>query len=161
MNNEYLNNKVFEQIIIRFQKAKKEKNKYDLIMEDVNVSLQITVKSREELKFHYEKIEKNKEISLEYEDAKNHMGRAFVILAQNIVDYAQFNLLEKEDATQEGILVCFEKVDRFEPQKGKAFNYFTTVLLNQLRQNHRSLRNYNELKRRYQQHCEVVFKIKR
>ena len=45
--------------------------------------------------------------------------------------------------------ICFEKINRFDPRKGKAFNYMTTCILNHFRQLYRSARNYNELKKRY------------
>jgi DNA-directed RNA polymerase specialized sigma subunit len=54
-----------------------------------------------------------------------------------------------DDAIQEGVLICFEKIDRFDPRKGKAFNYMTTCILNHYRQLYRSARNYNELKKKY------------
>ena len=54
-------------------------------------------------------------------------------------------------------MICFEKVDRFNPnfvgkngQKAKAFNYLTTCCLNHYRQLYRTAKNYIELKKRYQ-----------
>jgi DNA-directed RNA polymerase specialized sigma24 family protein len=58
-------------------------------------------------------------------------------------------LIDQDDAVQEGVMICFEKIDRFDPKKGKAFNYMTTCILNHFRQLYRTARNYNELKRKY------------
>ena len=35
MSSEYLNNKSFETVIIRFQTAKKQQNKFNILLEDV------------------------------------------------------------------------------------------------------------------------------
>jgi DNA-directed RNA polymerase specialized sigma subunit len=71
-------------------------------------------------------------------------------LSENIANYAKFSGIDIDDAIQEGVLICFEKINRFDPRKGKAFNYMTTCILNHFRQLYRSARNYNELKKRYQ-----------
>ena len=54
-------------------------------------------------------------------------------------------------------MICFEKVDRFDPSKGKAFNYMTTCILNHFKQLYRSARNYNDLKRRYSDFVQLKF----
>ena len=85
-----------------------------------------------------------------YESTQGNLAIAFYTLSENIVRYAKFNLIDADDAVQEGVLVCFEKLDRFNPKFGKAFNYMTTCILNHFKQLYRSARNYNELKKRYQ-----------
>jgi hypothetical protein len=54
------------------------------------------------------------------------------------------------------VMICFEKIDRFDPRKGKAFNYMTTCILNHFRQLYRTARNYNELKKKYLKHLQIV-----
>ena len=88
-------------------------------------------------------------ISSEYEEVQEQLAIAFYTLSENIVRYAKFNLIDQDDAVQEGVMICFEKIDRFDPDKGKAFNYMTTCILNHFRQLYRTARNYNELKRKY------------
>jgi hypothetical protein len=53
-------------------------------------------------------------------------------------------------------LVCFAflKIDRYDPAKGKAFNFFTTIMLGWLRQVYRTKRNYAELKEKYKKYAE-------
>ena len=40
-------------------------------------------------------------------------------------------------------------MEKFDPTKGKAFNYMTTCILNHFRQLWRTAKNYNELKKKY------------
>jgi DNA-directed RNA polymerase specialized sigma24 family protein len=116
MGAEYLNNKVFEGIIKKFLKAKRN-------------------------------IQRNRR---EYEQAQRELTDAFYLLAENIIRAFNFQLIDRDDALQEGVMICFEKIDRFRPEKGKAFNYMTTCCLNHYRQLYRTAKNYIELKRRYQ-----------
>ncbi|RTK97528.1 MAG: hypothetical protein EKK64_01190 [Neisseriaceae bacterium] len=93
--------------------------------------------------------EENIAVCSEYKEIQDLLAIAFYTLSQNIVRYAKFNLIDQDDAVQEGVMICFEKIDRFDSQKGKAFNYMTTCILNHFRQQYRTARNYNELKRKY------------
>ena len=88
-------------------------------------------------------------IEKQFHESQQELATAFYILSENIVKYAKFNLIDQDDAVQEGVMICFEKIDRFDPKKGKAFNYMTTCILNHFRQLYRTARNYNELKRKY------------
>jgi DNA-directed RNA polymerase specialized sigma24 family protein len=94
---------------------------------------------------------------IEYDLASKDLTDAFYLLAENIIRAFNFQLIDKDDALQEGVMICFEKVDRFNPnyigkngQKAKAFNYLTTCCLNHYRQLYRTAKNYIELKKRYQ-----------
>lgn len=94
---------------------------------------------------------------IEYDLAAKDLTDAFYLLAENIIRAFNFQLIDKDDALQEGVMICFEKVDRFNPnyigkngQKAKAFNYLTTCCLNHYRQLYRTAKNYIELKKRYQ-----------
>jgi len=159
MASEYLNNKTFENVIQSFQTFKRQKSKYELILEDLEETHQ-----RRKAKY---KDDTKKEIlskkQAEYEDTcanfkecQEQLAHAFYILSENIANYAKFSGIDIDDAIQEGVLICFEKVDRFNPnyvgkngQKAKAFNYMTTCILNHYRQLYRSARNYHELKKKY------------
>jgi hypothetical protein len=163
---EYLNNKAFEGIIKRFQMSKQEKNKYELIIGDLNKSKENREKrkkpGRKSIKVHHltellnKKLELYKEIKLDFIESQNALADAFYTLSRNIVNYAKFQGIDDDDAVQEGVVICFEKVDRFNPeyigkngQKAKAFNYMTTCILNHFRQLYRTARNYQELKKKY------------
>ena len=70
-------------------------------------------------------------------------------LSEHLVRYAKDIIVDSDDAIQEGAMICFEKIDRFNPEIGKAFNYMTTCILNHYRQIYRTDKNYRELKERF------------
>jgi len=76
---------------------------------------------------HFEKIIRaylqNKE---EYEEELIEM---FDLLITNILDSFNFKI-DDEDAKQECFLLALRTLKNFSPDKGSAFNYFTTVIVN-------------------------------
>ena len=158
MKNEYLNNKFFEKVINQFQDSKREKEKLEIIIDDINLT--ISRKKKRKVKFEENKIDlinkKNlyNQVHQDYLESKEKLAIAFFTLAENIVRYAKFKMIDVDDATQEGIMICFEKINIFDSRKGKAFNYMTTCILNHFRQLYRSAKNYNELKKRYLKHVQ-------
>lgn len=151
MATEYLNNKIFEKLIVRFQQAKKEQIKYSFLVDDIKGAIFRTNKrGKYQAPSKWVSVQqKFNTVSSEYAESQEDLAIAFYTLSENIVRYAKFNLIDQDDAIQEGVMICFEKIDRFDPQKGKAFNYMTTCVLNHFRQLYRTARNYNELKRKY------------
>ena len=151
MSNEYLNNRSFEKLIVTFQYSKKEKIKYQLFMDDIKKTEERTLKRGKYKKppLWVQTESTYGVVSINYVEMQRQLAMAFYTLSENIVRYAKFNLIDQDDAIQEGVMICFEKIDRFDPQKGKAFNYMTTCILNHFRQMYRTARNYNELKKRY------------
>lgn len=155
MASEYLNNKTFEGIIKRFQYSKRQKSRYELIIQDLELAKQH--RERRKDKKHHElaiilfekKSHEYKQIHIEFTQSQDELAAAFYTLSQNIVKYAKFQHIDDDDAIQEGVVICFEKISHFDPQKGKAFNYMTTCILNHFRQLYRSARNYQELKKKY------------
>jgi DNA-directed RNA polymerase sigma subunit (sigma70/sigma32) len=157
MASEYLNNRTFESIIQSFQHQKRQKAKYELIIADLK-------ETHDRRKSVYEDDEKKDQLDesetsyttacSQYNEYREQLAYAFYVLSENIANYAKFNGIDIDDAIQEGVLICFEKIDRFDPRKGKAFNYMTTCILNHFRQLYRSARNYNELKKRYHGHLQ-------
>ena len=71
------------------------------------------------------------------------------LLADNITRAFPFRMVDKEDAMQEAVMVCLIKRKKFKPESGKAFNYFTTIMLNHFKQLYRSAKNYHLLKERF------------
>ena len=155
MANEYLNNKNFERIILRFQDAKREQVRYDLIIEDIRGAERRTAKRKYRKPDAWKATETAYAVSTKnFVEAQAELAVAFYTLSQNIVRYAKFNLIDEDDAVQEGVMICFDKIDRFDPSKGKAFNYMTTCILNHFRQLYRTARNFNELKQRFHDHLQ-------
>jgi hypothetical protein len=161
MSKEYLNNKAFESIINNFQISKKEKIRIEFILEDLTHRRDRRQSQNMDIVWEVETIAewrvKHTDAVLQYTRAQNELCTAFYTLGENIVRYAKFSLIDPEDALQECVLIGFEKVDRFDPRRGAGFNYFTTVLLNSLRQVYRTSKNYNELKRKFQEYMQTLY----
>lgn len=145
MKVEYLNNKKFEMVIIEFQKCKTQKMKYDLLCSDMEFHKCTNNKNKQSIVIPEGEPLKSQ---LAFEVAQGELANAFHMLSQNIVRYAKFNHIDEDDAVQEGVMICFERVDRFNPLKGKAFNYMTTCILNQFRQLYRAAKNHQDLKKK-------------
>jgi hypothetical protein len=153
LSNEYLNNRVFEAIIERYQKSQRERAKYELIIEDIDEAggKPRTAKRVEAKQARMAAARVRLEAAVkECKECERELAYAFYTLAEEIVQWRKFTLIDEDDAVQEGVLTCFEKVARFDPAKGSAFNYLTTCVLNHYRQMWRTARNYNELKIKYQ-----------
>jgi len=156
LTTEYLNNKIFEETIAIFQQSKRERVKYKLIIEDdletarKRLSIRKNQIAKKELNARIRKKRAEyKATIINYDESQNKLAHAFYILSENLANYANFQYIDTDDAVQEGVLICFEKIDRFDPAKGKAFNYMTTCILNHFRQLYRSARHYNDLKKKY------------
>ena len=64
-------------------------------------------------------------------------------LISNIINSFGFNV-DKDDATQECFVLILKTLKNFDPQKGKAFNFFTTIILNNLKLIYTKNKKYNE-----------------
>jgi DNA-directed RNA polymerase specialized sigma subunit len=74
-------------------------------------------------------------ILLYKDDPKTHeedLVSVFELLIKNIVESFKFEV-DPNDAKQECFALVLKTVKNFKPKKGTAFNYFTTVILNQLK----------------------------
>lgn len=158
--NEYLNNKTFESIINQFQDSKREKQRLIIIMDEIRGTIERKkirkVKSNQNKSALKDKEELLKNTEKSHEESKQKLAYAFFTLSENIVRYAKFQLIDSDDAIQEGVMICFDKIGRFDSRKGKAFNYMTTCILNHFRQLYRTARNYNELKKKYLNHMQIL-----
>lgn len=158
--NEYLNNKTFEKIINQFQDSKRDKLAIELILEEIQDTIARKNKRKVNIASDKEMTKIKKEAHLAannlHEESRQKLATAFFTLSENIVRYAKFQLIDIDDAVQEGVMICFDKIDRFDSRKGKAFNYMTTCILNHFRQLYRTARNYNELKKKYLNHIQFL-----
>ena len=57
----------------------------------------------------------------------------FELLIKNIFDGFKFQGVKFDDVKQDCFLLIFVKIKNFTPDKGTAFNFFTTVILNNIR----------------------------
>ena len=152
MATEYLNNKVFEGNIVKFQQLKRDKTRYEFILDDLNISK--NKPNFNKIDLLTKKQTEYEQIMRDYTAAQNILATSFLLLSENIIRYRKFNLVDVDDAIQEFVMILFDKIDRFNPDKGKAFSYATQILINNYRQLYRSARNYNELKKKYTTHLE-------
>lgn len=65
------------------------------------------------------------------------------LLITNILSSFKFNV-DYDDAKQECFLLTLKVLKNFTPEKGSAFNYFTTVILNNLRLMYTKNKKYQE-----------------
>lgn len=145
---EYLNNKVFEANIARYKQSKQDKLKYELIIDDLKASLNRHTNVQRNAMLA-SKVSEYNTVVKEFTDSQSQLAMAFFTLSENIIRYRKFHFVDVDDAIQEFVMICFEKLDRFDPKKGKAFNYMTTCILNHYRQLYRSARNFIQLKKKY------------
>ena len=89
--------------------------------------------------------------------ATNLLTEEFYKLAEKVVDYFNKDKNYRDDMIQECVLFAFEKVKRFDSSKGKAINFFITVMLGHLRQIYRAQRNYQKLKEKYFKRQRIPF----
>jgi len=148
---------------------KKKKARCQLILKDLRETVKRQIKQKQTNKNINEESlrlqeEDYRNASEQFEQYQGELTQAFYVLAENISNYYinRYSGIDVDDATQEAVLICFEKIDRFDPRKGRAFNYMTTCIINHFRQIYRSNRNYNELKKKYfnylQDRFESVFR---
>jgi len=159
MATEYLNNKDLETVIKKFQKAKRERVKFQFIIEDLELARERMLKRLGKCNQAIDLlIGHNNEIQnciiTDYTTSQGALATNFYTLSENLANFWQSraggkSYFDIDDAVQEGVLICFEKIDRFDPDKGKAFNYLTTCVFNHFRQLYRSAKHYNELKMKY------------
>jgi DNA-directed RNA polymerase specialized sigma subunit len=85
-------------------------------------------------------------IRLYKKDPKQHeeeLFGLFDLLVSNILVGFSFKL-DEEDAKQECFLLILKTLKNFNPEMGNAFNYFTTVILNNLKLLYTKNKKYNE-----------------
>lgn len=68
----------------------------------------------------------------------------FYVLGYRIVKSFKFRNVDDDDALQEAVIICFKRIDHFDPVRGKAFNFFTTLIVNQLKGLYRRNKSHSE-----------------
>ena len=69
---------------------------------------------------------------LDPKEHENELFGMFDLLITNILTGFSFNL-DEDDAKQECFLLILKTLKNFNPEVGNAFNYFTTIILNNLK----------------------------
>ena len=85
---------------------------------------------------HYIDNDRFEELILLYQNEstkhQEELFSLFDLLIQNIINSYGFDV-ERDDAKQECFLLILKTIGKFKPENGKAFNYFTTIIMNNLR----------------------------
>ena len=90
-------------------------------------------------------------IKLYLQDNKEHedeLIRLFDILISNILDSFNFRV-DLEDAKQDCFVLILKTLKNFTPDKGSAFNYFTTVIVNNCKLVYTKDKRYREKLEKY------------
>ena len=155
MKNEYLNNRELEKCICLFQQTKKDKTKYEMFLTNIKES---SASSEKEIPESWKAINSlYEQCLLDFEKYEEWLTAAFWKLSNNLAASKRFRFIDLDDAIQEGIIICFLKLDGFVEGRGKAFSYMTTCVFNHFKQMYRSAKNYNDFKKKYQNYYEIKF----
>jgi len=99
------------------------------------------------MKKHYIDNEEFERIILLYkqdpENNEENLVCLFDLLINNIVESFKFDV-DADDAKQECFALVLKTVKNFTPKKGTAFNYFTTVIVNNLKLLYTREKKYNQ-----------------
>ena len=99
------------------------------------------------MKTHYIDNKRFEELIQQYlEDPKlceDELFQMFDILIGNIINSFSFKL-DFDDAKQECFLIILKTLKNFKKENGSAFNYFTTIILNNLKLLYTKNKKYKE-----------------
>lgn len=159
MATEYLSNSFLEDAIQRFKKSRQDKIRFQLFIEDINNSNKKRQKhEKEPIQDIAVYSELYSDASKRFDESNSDLATSFMKLSEHLVRYAKDIIVDSDDAIQEGAVICFAKLEQFNPnfigkdgKKAKAFNYMTTCILNHFRQIFRTHKNYRDLKERFKQ----------
>ncbi len=99
-----------------------------------------------EKKFYIDNKRFEEVIKLYQKDPKKNedeLVRMFDLLIENIIFSFNFKL-DRDDAKQECFLLVLKVLKNFDPNHGSAFNYFTTVIVNNLKLMFTKAKRYNQ-----------------
>lgn len=112
-------------------------------------------KKLEECIHRYRSVHGNPKKKPEFAEAELELTKSFYLLAEKIFlayKYIFAHNVDWEDALQEGTVICFEKIHRFNPSIGRAFPFFTQIIVNHFKQLCRTSINQKNLTIKYHQH---------
>jgi DNA-directed RNA polymerase specialized sigma subunit len=98
------------------------------------------------MKNHYINNEDFESIILSYQKEpeiyEDELVSMFDLLITNIIESFRFKV-DPDDAKQECFALVLKTVKNFKPRKGTAFNYFTTIVVNNLKLMYTREKKYN------------------
>jgi len=109
------------------------------------------------MKNNYIDNDRFEEIILLYQqDPKNHeddLVSLFDLLISNIIESFKFKV-DPDDAKQECFALVLKTVKNFKPKKGTAFNYFTTIIVNNMKLLYTRDKKYKQKVENYIENCK-------
>jgi len=99
------------------------------------------------MKNHYIDNEEFENIILSYQQEpeiyEDKLVSLFDLLITNIIESFRFKV-DPDDAKQDCFTLVLKTVKNFKPRKGTAFNYFTTIIVNNLKLMYTREKKYNQ-----------------
>jgi len=99
------------------------------------------------MKNHYIDNEEFENIILSYQQEpeiyEDQLVSLFDLLITNIIESFRFKV-DPDDAKQDCFTLVLKTVKNFKPRKGTAFNYFTTIIVNNLKLMYTREKKYNQ-----------------
>lgn len=68
------------------------------------------------------------------EAVANELSEMFYKLVNGVINgtslkyFSKYTSLSREDLLQQGVLKCFQELDKFDPQRGNAFSFFSVIV---------------------------------
>lgn len=159
MASKYLDNNLLEEAINDYRWSKRSIHKYEMLIEDINFCLE-DFKSESVSKNLKEKLKNLKMeealIKAKHMPIEDRLARYFYLMAENIIRKPMFQSVEEDDAIQESVIICMEKIEHFDTRKGKAFSYVTQMIFHRFLHIMRNAGVYTRLKQRYLKHLESI-----
>lgn len=81
---------------------------------------------------------------IQYSEKEEELIKLLDLLIENIFYGFKFKGLDFDDVKQDCFLLVLKKLKNFSPGKGKAFDYFTTVIVNNIRFLYTKEKKYNK-----------------
>lgn len=88
----------------------------------------------------------------EFEIIELALTKSFYLLSEKIFRTFKFAYIDWDEALQEGVLICFDKLHRFNPELGKAFVFCSAIIFNHFKQLYRQSKTHQNIKNRYKNH---------
>jgi DNA-directed RNA polymerase specialized sigma24 family protein len=87
---------------------------------------------------------------------KNDLANDFILLSRNILRKYNFRM-DHDDMVQEVVMHCFQQARKFDGDRGTpAFNYFTKLIINKMRQVWRNDTTRLDNLRKYESHLSEI-----
>ena len=120
--------------MVEYQRLQRLSDRYALLMQDIGgKNRAIYTQLRADIESHKSLV-------------GTTLSGMFYLIADNLIASQKFAYIDRDNALQDSVMLCLQKVSHFQAKKGACFNFFTSIIFNQLRQNYRTNKSYISLK---------------